>query len=76
MKTRLNSDLLKQLQYQKMCMITFQVIYLPTLPFCTVNSTVSVSNEINDACFFETKVWRNKSAFIVQQIIPPNYDRN
>jgi len=34
-----------------------------------------VSNEINDACFFETKDWRNKSALIVQQIIPPYYDK-
>ena len=33
-----------------------------------------INNEINDACFFETKVWRNKTALIVQQIVPPNYD--
>jgi len=32
-----------------------------------------VSNEINDACLFETKVWWNKTALIVQQIIPPYY---
>jgi len=34
-----------------------------------------VSNEINDACFFKRKVWRNKSALIVQQIVPPYYDK-
>ena len=34
-----------------------------------------VSNEINDACLFETTAWRNKTALIVQQIIPPNYDK-
>jgi len=33
-----------------------------------------VSNEIYDACFLETKVWRNKTALFVQQIVPPNYD--
>ena len=32
-----------------------------------------VSNQINHACFFETKVWRNKNALHVQQIIPLNY---
>jgi len=34
-----------------------------------------VSKEINEAWFFETKVWRNKTALIVQQIIPPYYDK-
>ena len=34
-----------------------------------------VSYEINDACFFKTKVWRNKSALIVQQIVFPYYDK-
>jgi len=35
----------------------------------------SSSNEINDACFFKTKVWRNRTKnLIVQQIVPPNYD--
>ena len=34
-----------------------------------------VSNEINDACFFENEVWRSKTALIVQQIIPLNYDK-
>ena len=34
-----------------------------------------ISKEINEAFFFETKIWRNKTAFIVQQIIPPYYDK-
>ena len=29
-----------------------------------------VSKEINDACFFGTKVWRSKTALIAQQIVP------
>ena len=34
-----------------------------------------VSNETNDACFFKRKVWRNKSALIVEQMAPPNFDK-
>jgi len=34
-----------------------------------------VSKEINEACLFETKVWRNKTALFVQQIIPINFDK-
>jgi len=34
-----------------------------------------VSNEINDACFIKRNVWRNKSALIVQQVVPPYYDK-
>ena len=31
--------------------------------------------EIYNLCFFETKIWRIKTALIVQQMIPPNYDK-
>ena len=39
-----------------------------------VNLT-GVSKEINKTWLIETKVWRNQTAIIVQQIIPSQYDK-
>ena len=41
---------------------------------CTVNSTVPVSNQINESCFFEKKVERNKTTSNVQQILPLHHE--
>jgi len=43
--------------------------------YSKLDSSGSV-NKFNEACIFETKVWRfwNQTALIVQQIIPPYYD--
>jgi len=34
-----------------------------------------ISKEINEGCLFETNVWRNKTALIVQQIIRLYFDK-
>jgi len=33
-----------------------------------------VSKEINVGCLFKTKVWRNRSVYTVEQIIPLYFD--
>ena len=50
------------------------IIILKAITLNTVNYSSGSVKKNNEACIFETKVWRNQTALIVQQIILPYYD--
>ena len=55
--------------------VIIALVFIIMLANIQLTRQFRVSIEINDACFFKRKVWRNKSALIVQQIVPPYYDK-